>query len=103
MSIKYIFVNSVFLLTLALSSTTAFAEEANIVTITETTVFSAVLLQNIGKTVELTTTSGATITGKLAQVTDKLVYVKELAGKDYFDAVIKKDSINSITFRRSGR
>lgn len=56
-------------------------------------------MQHIGKVVAIHTTGGEIIEGTIAQVTQKLVYIKELTLKDYFDAIVKLDRISNIEFR----
>lgn len=52
-----------------------------------------------GKHVILKLASGAEIVGKVALVTAKLVYLTEIRGKEYYDAVIQLERIEAVEVR----
>ena len=53
----------------------------------------------VGKKVSVTLKSGNTLTGLVKAVGDHLIHLEKLAGKDYFDALIRLDSITAIDTR----
>lgn len=53
----------------------------------------------VGKKVQLTLASGATFTGLVRQVGDHVVHVEKLDGNEFFDALIRIDTIEAITAR----
>jgi small nuclear ribonucleoprotein (snRNP)-like protein len=53
----------------------------------------------LGKQVYVTLESGNTFTGFVKVVGNHLLHLEKLAGKDYFDALIRIDSINAIDTR----
>ncbi len=50
--------------------------------------------------VTLTLESGGEIEGKVTMVGDSVVYITQLNGKVFFDAVVSLDKINAIVFRK---
>ena len=56
-------------------------------------------LVNAGKRVSLRTESGDTIDGTIARVGDHNVHISKIAGKDFYDAIVRIDKIESFTFR----
>lgn len=61
------------------------------------------LLQNlkmlIGKTVQVTLSSGQTFTGTIKAVGNNLVHLEKLVGKEYYDALIRIETIEAIDSR----
>ena len=53
----------------------------------------------VGKTVYLTIDSGKVFTGTVKAVGSHFVHLEKLAGKEYFDALIRIDSIDAIDAR----
>ena len=53
----------------------------------------------VGKRVSLTLDSGAVLTGVVKDVGDHLVHLEKLDGKDYFDALIRVESISAMDAR----
>lgn len=53
----------------------------------------------LGKKVYVTLESGKTFTGTVKAVGNHLLHLEKLAGKDYFDALIRIDSISAIDTR----
>lgn len=53
----------------------------------------------IGKKVYVTLDSGKTLTGFVKAVGDHLLHLEKLAGKDYFDALIRIEDIGAIDTR----
>ncbi|MBL8471205.1 MAG: hypothetical protein KF778_15425 [Rhodocyclaceae bacterium] len=64
---------------------------------TDTTV--TVLGAQKGKRVTLRLKSGQELSGSLRDVTEKLVLLEGLAGREFFDAVIPIDSVEAIILR----
>jgi len=52
-----------------------------------------------GKRVSLTLNSGNTLTGFVKEVGKDLVHLEKLQGKDYFDALIRIETISAIDTR----
>lgn len=50
--------------------------------------------------VTLTLESGQEIEGKVAMVGDSIVYITQLTGKVFYDAVVSIDKINAIVLRK---
>ena len=50
----------------------------------------------IGKRVSVTCASGKTVAGVVKKVGNHLVHIEKLSGKEYFDALIRIDTISGI-------
>ena len=62
------------------------------------------LLQgSVGKGVELHLRSGEKMGGKVAQVTDNVVHLSNLAGAEFFDAFVDVRDIAAVVVRVAGR
>ena len=62
------------------------------------------LLQgSTGKSVEVHLRSGEKMGGKVAQVTDNIVYLSNLTGAEYFDAFVNAKDISAVVVRVAGR
>ena len=62
------------------------------------------LLQgSVGKGVELHLRSGEKMAGKVAQVTDSVVHLSNLAGAEFFDAFVDAKDISAVVVRVAGR
>ena len=62
------------------------------------------LLQgSVGKDVELHLRSGEKLGGKVAQVTDNIVHLSNLAGAEFFDAFVDAKDISAVVVRVGGR
>ena len=62
------------------------------------------LLQgSVGKGVELHLRSGEKLGGKVAQVTDNIVHLSNLAGAEFFDAFVDAKDISAVVVRVGGR
>ena len=62
------------------------------------------LLQgSAGKSIELHLRSGEKMGGKVAQVTDNLVHLSNLAGAEYFDAFVDVKDISAVVVRVGGK
>ncbi|MFC1798773.1 hypothetical protein ACFLZL_03100 [Thermodesulfobacteriota bacterium] len=59
----------------------------------------------IGKKVSVTTASGKTLSGFVKEVGIHLIHLEKLAGKEYFDALIRIENISAIEvmFRKHQR
>jgi len=62
-----------------------------------------ILQGSIGKGVELHLRSGEKMGGKVAQVTDNVVHLSNLAGAEYFDAFVDAKGISAVVVRVVGR
>ncbi len=62
-----------------------------------------VITKLIGSRVELTLKSGRSYSGKLTMVGDSVAIVAELAGKEFYDAVIAISDLVSVEFRARDR
>ena len=62
-----------------------------------------ILQSSVGKGVELHLRSGEKLGGKVAQVTDNIVHVSNLAGAEYFDAFVDAKDISAMVVRVAGR
>jgi hypothetical protein len=85
-------------LMLALIASGALAEEAKLSVGKDDTVRS-VLAAQVGKRVTLSLDSGQELTGTVRSVGDHVVHLGELAGKEYFDAVVSIDKISAVVIR----
>jgi hypothetical protein len=61
-----------------------------------------VLTANVGKRVALRTDAGETMEGIVSIVGTQLVRLEKLTGKDFYDALVPIDRINSLTIRVRG-
>ena len=59
----------------------------------------AVLAAQKGKRVTIMLSSGGELTGTVGEVNDDLVQLRELSGKEFFDAVINADKISAVVIR----
>jgi hypothetical protein len=57
------------------------------------------LLLSVGKRISVRTESGDTIDGAIARVGDNHVHIAKLSGKDFYDAIVRIDKIESFTFK----
>jgi hypothetical protein len=62
-----------------------------------------ILQGSIGKSVELHLRSGEKMGGKVAQVTDGVVHLSNLAGAEFFDAFVDVKDISAVVVRVAGR
>ena len=58
-----------------------------------------VLQRHIGKAVTLKLDSGDEIAGKVRLVGDRIVHLEELAGKEFYDAVVDLDEVAAVIVR----
>ncbi|KJU85999.1 hypothetical protein MBAV_001815 [Candidatus Magnetobacterium bavaricum] len=58
-----------------------------------------VLSERIGKRVLLKMDSGEALEGTVTSVGDQVVLISKLTGKDFYDAIIRIDKINSVVFK----
>lgn len=64
------------------------------------TTMKEALLALKNERVTVTLASGGEIEGKVSMVGDSVVYITQLSGKVYFDAIVSIDKINAIVFRK---
>ena len=67
--------------------------------ITKDGALHTVLAAQQGKQVTVKLGSGDELTGKVGEVTGKLVVLQALSGKEFFDAVINTDTIAAVLVR----
>ncbi|MBF0536956.1 MAG: hypothetical protein HQL03_01745 [Nitrospirae bacterium] len=58
-----------------------------------------VLSERMGKRVTLKMDSGESLEGTVTTVGDQVVTISKLSGKDFYDAIIRIDKINSVVFK----
>ena len=61
----------------------------------------SILQRNTGQNVELRLKSGEKIGGKVEKIADKLVYLSQLTGAEYYDAVVDAGDVSAVVVRRS--
>ena len=83
---------------ISMIATTAFSEE-NVFQFSEDKSLQTSLLQFKGKTIEIQLKSGGQLTGKLSEVGTQSILLKELRGKEYYDALIVIDDITAVIFK----
>ena len=74
------------------------AQEARLPVSTQDTP-RTVLQRHIGKAVTLKLDSGDEIAGKVRLVGDRIVHLEELAGKEFYDAVVDLDEVAAVIVR----
>jgi hypothetical protein len=79
-------------------ATTAFSEE-NVFQFGKDKSLQTNLLQFKGKTIEIQLKTGGQLTGKLSEVGTQSILLKELRGKEYYDALIVIDDITAVIFK----
>lgn len=52
-----------------------------------------------GKSVDITLKSGEQVSGKVSNIGSHVMLLKELKGKEYYDALINIDEIAAVTYR----
>jgi len=62
-----------------------------------------ILQGTVGKGVELHLRSGEKLGGKVAQVTDNIVHLSNLAGAEFFDAFVDVKDVSAVVVRVAGR
>lgn len=53
----------------------------------------------MGKRIHVSLNSGKEITGTVRDIGNQLVHLEKIEGRDYFDALIRVDSINAVDTR----
>ena len=64
---------------------------------------ATILQRNAGQTVELRMKSGEKIGGKIDKTSDKLVYLSQVAGAEYFDAVVDMSDVAAVIVRAKAK
>ena len=82
----------------SLIATTAFSEE-NVFQFGKDSSLQTSLLQFKGKTIEIQLKTGGQLTGKLSEIGTQSILLKELRGKEYYDALIVIDDITAVIFK----
>jgi hypothetical protein len=89
------------ILACSLFSTIIFAEEKKY-DLNASSVIKDILKEQTGKRVYLRMDSGEEVLGVVSKVGDQLVHVSSLAGRDFYDAVIRIDRITAVIFKVRG-
>jgi len=79
-------------------ATTAYSEE-NVFQFGKDKSLQTNLLQFKGKTIEIQLKTGGQLSGKLSEVGTQSILLKELRGKEYYDAIIVIDDITAVIFK----
>jgi hypothetical protein len=64
---------------------------------------ASVLQRCAGQTVELRMKSGEKIGGKIDKTTDKLAYLSQVTGAEYFDAVVDMSDVAAVIVRAKAK
>ena len=92
---------AVLALCVATSSNTILAKEKKF-EIRKADTIGSTLERYKGKKVELKLESGDVIKGTVAKVSQHIVHIEKLSGKDFYDAVVRIEGINAVIFRARG-
>jgi hypothetical protein len=85
--------------TAAVYAPAVFAEEQKYELKSATTTMKEVLSEQIGKRVIVRMDTGDGLEGTVSKVNDSLVHLSKIAGRDFYDAVIRMDKISAIVFK----
>jgi len=66
------------------------------------TTMKDILTENTGKTVILRLDTGENLIGTVSKVGEFVVHLSKIAGKEYYDAVIRLDKISAVLFKVRG-
>ena len=58
-----------------------------------------ILERNVGQTLELRLKSGEKIGGKIAKLGDKLVFLSQISGAEFFDAAVEIGDVAAVVVR----
>jgi len=83
-----------------LSAISLFAEEFQI---ENQDTIKSFLDKNVGKTVGVRLQSGEELTGVVTKVGQHVVHLSKIAGREFYDAVIRIDGINTVVVRVRGK
>jgi small nuclear ribonucleoprotein (snRNP)-like protein len=61
------------------------------------------LEKNVGKTVGVRLQSGEEVTGVVTKVGQHVVHLSKIAGREFYDAVIRIDGIHAVVVRVRGK
>ncbi len=62
----------------------------------------SILERNVGRPVRVRLQAGEEVAGTVTKVGEHVVQLSELAGREFFDAVIRLDSISAVILRTRG-
>lgn len=68
----------------------------------DATIFN-VLQESAGQTVELRLDSGDKVEGKVEELTENVIHLSHLSGKESLDAFVDVESISAVIVRPSGK
>lgn len=63
----------------------------------------SLLERQVGKRVGLVLTTGPELTGTVTAVGDQVVHLSQLAGREFFDAMVSVDRISAVVIRARGQ
>lgn len=98
MKIKHFIVTVVFV-GFVVTGLSSYAAEEKPLTIHSSDSIQSVLKRHIGRRVELLLDSGKSLTGTVKQVEVGVVHITQLAGKEFFDAVVRTDRVSALVIR----
>jgi hypothetical protein len=84
---------------MAMSAPTAFADEQKYELQSAATTMKDVLFEHIGKRVIVRMDTGDGLEGTVSKVGDSLVHISKIAGRDFYDAVVRMDKISALVFK----
>ena len=61
-----------------------------------------VLLENIGKRVSVRMDTGDNLEGIVSKVGDNLVHLSKISGRDFYDAAVRIEKVNTVIFKVRG-
>jgi hypothetical protein len=61
-----------------------------------------VLAENTGKRVIVRMDTGENLEGTVSKVGESLVHISKIAGRDFYDAVVRMDRISAVLFKVRG-
>lgn len=70
---------------------------------TSTETVKSVLIRHKGARVALRFASGEELAGRVDSVGDQTVLLTELAGREFFDAIVELDDVAAVVFRAKGK
>jgi hypothetical protein len=62
-----------------------------------------VIVEHIGQWVLIKLSSGQNLEGIIVSVGDSVVHVEKVAGRNYYDAVVRLDRISAVLFKVRGK
>jgi hypothetical protein len=92
-----------FLITLLATIACATLSAQNKIELQAGDTIASILQRSAGQTVELRMKSGEKIGGKIDKTGDKLVYLSQVTGAEYFDAVVDMSDVAAVIVRAKAK